>query len=326
MTAQTILLRMIDGFFRRKWLFVLPIVVFGILGFASAALENDYRSEGSIFVQEETFLSQLTEVRQTGLSFQTPAEVASEQLYGLLQTDNFVGRVLELSGQNEAIAGNALDEDEVVELTRQAISTWPSGQNFLNVGATWEDPEVAHELALATVEGMVLWQIEADQVQSREAEEFFGELVDIYQSDLDIARTRLNDYLIDHPDPTDSLVNRPTIEVVAIEALQSDIRVASGNLEDALNKNEEARLATAQTRSDVRQGFLVVDVPNKPTATETGLFASVVRAIVFGIVGGFTSAAILVLTTLLESSRVRFPVEIEERLGLPIAAVVVRQP
>lgn len=321
MTPRMFLLRLADGFFRRWLLYLIPVVAFGVLGFFSATARDEYRAEGTLFVQDETLLAQLTEVRPDGPSLKTPADAASERLWGLLQTDTFMDDILDLSDTRELFMDENENSEETYRFARQSVLAWAGGSNFLTVAADSEDPAIATRLADATIEAVTQWQIESDVAASREAEAFFSDLVVEYRSDLDAARDALNAYLIANPEPAEVLRRRPLTETVEIERLQREVDLTEETLLNAVTKTEDARLATAQTESDVRRGLLVVDPPVLPQEPIAGLRDLAIRIAVFAFVGGLASAAVLVVTTMADSS-IRFPSEIPERLGIDVVAVV----
>ena len=105
--------------------------------------------------------------------------------------------------------------------------------------------------------------VEANLSESAAAEGFLVELVKRYEGEKAAASEGLDSYLQSHPDPAAGA--RPTVEQAAIDGLRSAVTTADGRYTDALNKLENARLATAQTRGDVAQRLQVVDPPQTPS-------------------------------------------------------------
>ncbi len=320
MNFRGFVLRAVDNLFRHKVLYILPVLLFGALGIYMASGVEQYSSRGVVFVQNGSFLSSLTEVRVDGFSYSYPSDLATTELYGLLETESFVKSVLDLSGAKAKMSYPGQPDAEIYEVVRSSIEAVPGGENFVTIAAYSDQPDVARNLSAATIETFIQWQIDADLAQSRSAEQFVEELIVGYRADADVARQNLGDWVRANPGPN-IVTDRPIDEQIALRSLEEEITNAEARYSLAVSKGEEARLATAQAESSTRQGFAIVDAPALPEVPENGLMDLLISGVFFGVLGAAMSAAVLAFTSASDTT-LRFPSEVEELLGVDLLAVV----
>lgn len=313
----TLILRLIDNILRRPIRYLLPIALLGFIGYATASSIDYYRSTGTVAVSETTFLASLTEARADGRSsFRSASEVAAIELNGLLQTDAFTTQVL--NAANDEPDGGPYTP-QTLNALRRSIGLSPASASFLQISSETTSPEASQSLVTALISSFLRWQIDSDIEQSNIAEQFFVDLAASLALEVDSASARLELFLLENPDPVTG--DRPTTELLELNELQSELDSASARYEAALANQRQAELATIQTETDIRQGFVTVDQPNLPTEPESRLTSLLIRIILFSVIGVGISVAIAIITTVVDTS-VRFPAEIRERLDMDILAVV----
>ncbi len=170
--------------------------------------------------------------------------------------------------------GPELSEDpaarnELLNDVRSSIWSYPQGSSLLTVAASHADPRIAQQLATAIVDTYLQWKINLGLEGSMSAQDFFVGLVSDYQSELEPVQRELTDYLTTHPEPLRG--ERPPSEVAEIARLQAKVDQALERLRAAESKEENARLATVQTESDVRQTYFTVDEPTIPIESTRSL-------------------------------------------------------
>ena len=322
MSVRGFVLRLTENFSRYKVLFFVPALITGFLGFFFTQGVEQYKSEGVVLVDSETFLSSLTEVRAEGFSFRSPSDVANEQLSALLTTDDFVQAVVDEAGVEDRIRPPLIGNEEFYPLVRESIIPSYGGENFLLVSAWAADPEVAQRLADATIETYVVWQIDADLDETQLAEAFVDGLVADYDLEVQRAQQELTDWVRSNPGPL-RIEDRPVNEQLEMQTLQNNIEDAGLRYSNAISKREDARLATAQAEADIRQSFIVIDPPGVPVDPENSLLDVLVTVAALAFVGLLMSATVLAVLSASDSS-LRFPSEVEEMLGTDLLAVVPR--
>ena len=319
--SRPLVLRLLETFFRRWVLYLVPMVVFLGLGFMSVTSTKDtYVSTAVVYVDDQSLLATITGVGgPSGGGFQTPAQVVSEQMNSAFQTEGLVRSVAEEAGVTAALEDGTMTIGDL----RGALSFAPSGSNLVHVGASSPNPEESSGLATAAVASFIDFVVEANLSESAAAEEFLVELVQRYQAEEAAATTGLNTYLQSHPDAPGRA--RPTVEQAAIDSLRSAIATANGRYTDALDKLENARLATAQTRGDVAQRLQVVDEAQTPSAPQGSMRAKVLTMAMFGLLGFLLCAAAVLAGTLLDRS-IRTATDVAERLHVVALASLPKAP
>jgi capsular polysaccharide biosynthesis protein len=310
--------RLLECFFRRWWLFVLPVVLLVGAGVALVVVKKPvYRSVGTINVASTTLLSTLQDVRgDPGYGYDTPAAATSKQLNSQLSTDQFVRDVVARAKLDGLVAGGVL----TMEGVRASITSWPAGSNLLNVVASSSDPEVAQRLASSTIDTFIQGVVDSNIGDSSAATGFFSNLLKTYQVDVDQARQALEAYFKSHPAPSFGRV-RPDDEQAQLVRLNADVSKAQDRYNSVLSKSEDARLSTEQTKNDIGRRLRLVDPPQVPGAPQPRLRAAVLAVSLFLALGVLLSVAAVVVAAVLDHS-FRSAGEIRDRLGLRVLAVV----
>ena len=318
--VRLVLLRLLESYFRRWYIYPLPIVLLVAVSLLSTMrAKPSYIAVGAIFVQKESLLATLTSIQNTGFAWITPAQATVNEFKELIQTDSFIRAII---GQTDLESSMNQGPDAVSTLinnTRAAVWAQTLGDNLVQVGAIDEKGPLAEQYAKALVEAYIQWKINADQQESTSAQAFFENLVQTYQTDLDTARQDLQNFLADNPDPERG--DRPTTEQLQISELKVAVDAANQRLTGTIDKLDSAKLALAQADSKTRQTYLVVDTPHLPPtirSSKKALLMSLVTMAVVGLILGIIGAG---GAALLDSS-FRFPVDVQSSLNLPVWAVV----
>jgi len=313
------LLRFFESYFRHRWLYLLPIVV----TIAAAAvyfltLEPKYSARGILYVNNESLLNSLNAVQNNDTSWWiTPAQATSNELNELFHTDAFIRAVISETDLESAMD---LGPEQVVEsLTAVRESMWiqPLGNNQLLITASYEDPLIAYQLVHSVIDSYLQWQVNTQRIDSEVARGFFTDLIETYSADLEAAHEKMKAYLDAHPQPVRG--DRPDSELVEIDRLQNEIDLASSRYMNALNKEENAKLAWTQVESDVNQTYVLLDAPSMPEKPEISKRKLALQAAIFVAAGVVISIIGITGSALLDRS-FRFPMDVESRLNLPVLA------
>lgn len=319
--ARLIILRLLESYFRHRWLYLLPAVL--MLGVAAVyylvIAEPVYIVRGVVYVQRDTLLSSLITVREEPFTASTPAQATADEVDELLQTDAFIRSLIEETDLEPRMSLGRSEVQDTIKDVRDAVWVEPQGNNQLEVAAAHEDPDVAYQLASALVDRYVQWRINAEHKESATATAFFEDLITTYRSELETVRGELESYLEAHPEPF--FGERPPNEQLEIRRLESDINLAQSRLAAVLDKEENARLATAQAESNVRNAYFLVDAPAPPVESAFSLRTLARNLIIFGGVGLLLSLLGIVGGAVLDRAP-RFPLDVEIPTGLPVLAMV----
>jgi hypothetical protein len=318
--TRIVILRLLDTYFRHRWLYLIPIGFMVIAaGIYLYTQQHLYMTSGVIFTEKTSLLSSLTAVDQQGFSWTTPAQETTGQISDLIKTDAFIRAVIgETDLEAQMSKGSSAAKDLIKEV-RKNIFAFAAGNNQVQIYATYDNPRIAYQLAQATINTFILWNINLDRTDSVTAEVFFQDLIRGYQADALAAQDTLRNYLETHPKPEQG--DRPDTEVFEIQTLQANLDEANARLVHAAEKAEEARLANVQIESNVRQKYTVVDAPgisNDPAISKRKMAKA---AAMFLAAGVFLSGLAVTGATVFDQS-LRIPLELSETLGLPVLATV----
>ncbi len=317
--VRLVILRILESYFRHRWLYLLPIILMWGVAAVSISIAPLYLARGVMYVEQESVLSSLISVRDTNISWETPADQTSSEIGELLQTDAFIRAVIHETNLEEHMNEGTIVVDQMMSDVREAVWADAPGNNQVRVAATHNDPEIAYQLVNATIENYTLWKINASRAEIVSAHAFFNDLLDKYDAELETARRELKNYLTTHPAPARG--NRPDIEVLELSRLRSDLDSADLRYADTLTLRDNAALALSQAESSVRQTYFFIDAPRIPEEPATTLKDTAVTIIIFTIVGIILSAVGILGGMLLDRS-FRFPIDVQYGVHLPVIAAV----
>jgi len=312
-----VVLRLLDTFFRHKWLYLVPVVLMvGVGLWAVTSAEDSYQSFGTVKVESNALLAELTGSQQDpGFGWQTPAGYTADSFNALLRTQTFLDDVVENAGLEQALASGQLTGDDV----RASISVYPDGMRLVKVVGTSPFPDVAHRVAEGAMESYVETVRAYEVSDNTVAIEFLrGKLPD-YEADVAAAETDLTNWLADHPAPEEG--ERPEGELVELRRLESAIQTRQERLVDIQNDIAQAELSVEQKSAEVRQRYAVIDPPQEPTAAQPSTKKAIITMAMALIVGCLVSLAGVVIGTILDHT-IRFPGDVKERLHTRVLAVV----
>ncbi len=316
---KLITLRLLETFFRHRWLYMLPPVLLLAAGVAFAFLvPQEYEASGSMMIEKESLLATLTSNGSAATLFRTPASITVGELNELLATDAFVRAAIGKTELEARMNSGQQSSREVFQEFRKALSIYPLGDKLMEVSATHREPLLSQQIATATVDSYIQWQINKDYQQSVVAQGFFANQITPIQEELKNARANMQAYLESYSEPLRG--ERPPEEQIEIRRLESDIARADDRLTETLKNEESARLAVAKAESITRQTYMVIDTPSMPSE-DFSLRRVALYVIIFTLAGFFLSIAALVVLALLDRT-LRWPVDVHHALSLPLLATL----
>ena len=115
MSRHTVV-RLIESFFRRWWLYLLPVLLLGAFGAKTVAGTKDmFRSTGTLTVASTTLVEKLSNVNNApNFGYDTPAGATTKSLIQELQTDAFVKEVADKAGLTGQLASGVLTDRKSV--------------------------------------------------------------------------------------------------------------------------------------------------------------------------------------------------------------------
>jgi uncharacterized protein involved in exopolysaccharide biosynthesis len=313
--SRSLMLRLLESFFRRWYLYLVPVVVLGLVGFLSvSSTKSKFQSTGTFNVESSTVLSNLNGASNQTFG-ETPATTTTKQINATLQTDQFIKDIATRAGIDGALTSGKITPKWI----RSSLTSVPNGANLVSVVATNEDPQVAQRLAQATIDAFVQSVVDAAASQSNAAVTFFGDLVTTYSANVDAAQKAINNYVAAHPAP--ALGQRPEDEQAELTRLNSALTQAQTTYNTAVSKRQDAELTVQQTKADVGQRLRVIDTPKVPPAPQPKLKSMVFSFATFLVLGILLTVGAVVIATVLNHTLLSGD-DVKERLGVRLLAVV----
>jgi bacterioferritin (cytochrome b1) len=311
--------RLVDGFFRRWVLYILPVAMFVAIGvYAAGNITADYGSYARLSATSNPYLEQPT-IRGTEIAFyESPADGTARLINEQLRTDAFIDDVASRADLTEAIAAGVITRVDI----RNQLGASGAGQNTLQVNARWSDPETAFRLVDGTIQGYREYLARLAAADSLEAVEFWTEQKDEATEEVQAAEDALAAYIAQlPPDPENQ--SRPTEQVLEIQRLNASVDRALEAERDAQNTIDEARLTANQAASTSTRQLSVIDAPEIATAPEPVRRDKITAIAMFTLLGVLIALAALVLSTVADRA-VRTRSQLAHTAGIGSVVVVPR--
>ena len=315
------LLRLLESYFRHRWLYFLPIVItVAAAGVYAALAVPKYISGGILYVQNQSLVTSLNDLPQTsgGSWWVTPAEATRIDISDLLQTEAFVRSLIQGTSLEAEMNSSPEAANEVMTIVNTSVSVVSVGNNMVRFGIIDQDPQLSFQLAKRLPESYVLWKLNSSRKDSIAAQKFFTDLLQPYQQQQDTARAALQRYLEDNPAPIRG--DRPETESLEIERLKAEVDKAETRVLDVRAKEESAQLSQTQAESNMRQNYIVVDAPQEPNRPLNGLRARLMSGSIFIVIGVVLCVVAVIGGAVLDRS-LRFPIDAYQWLHLPVLAM-----
>ena len=317
--VRLILLRLLESYFRRPFLNLLPIFLLLGLGAAFVTVQDpEYLSGGKINVND-TILSELSALGTESSFWTTPAESARDEIGELMTTDSFVRAIVLQTDLEAELSDPETDVNEFLADVREMVWAATIGDNTVGLVARHSNPLIAKQLADAAIESFLQWNINTELTDSLAAQEFYAEQTDSYRRELDDATAARSVYLEANPEPVRG--QRPEIEQVEIGRLSELVNQANTRFAEARGKEETARLAAAQAERQVLQKYQVLDSPQVPKKASTGTTDMLITVILFGI-GGVVLVLIGIIGRAVLDRSFRYPIDVRQGLDLPVLGAI----
>lgn len=315
--TRRVVLNLLEAFFKRPWLYLLPLVLMIALGVASViGTGREFRSVGTLSTSNTSLLTDLTETGGgSAASWETPAAMTSRNLNELLRTQLFLRDVFTRAGVGDAVTQQPALGFELGE----SISATADGDYLVRVSATTDSPELSQRLAQASIDGYVQYRIDQDVTNSSEAATFLEARLEDADGVLTSARQDLDDYVAEVG--ASSATDIPLAQQLEIDRRTRVVDRAEAQYERALDRRDEAQLALAQAEAVTAQRLQEVDPPEIPAGAEPRLKRMALTVIMFAAIGVILGGALVVLAATLDRT-IRIPNDVSAKFGLEVLAVV----
>jgi uncharacterized protein involved in exopolysaccharide biosynthesis len=311
--------RLVDGFFRRWVLYVLPVAVFVAIGVYTAGnITADYASYARLSATSNPYLTQPA-IRGTEIGlYESPGDGTARLINEQLRTDAFINEIASRVDLTEAIDTGAITRVDV----RNQIGASGAGENTLLVSARWADPDIAHDLADATIQGYTEYLSQIAAADSLEAVEFWTDQLTQATEEVQSAEDALAGYLELLP-PVPDGQTRSIEQELEIQRLTATLNRALDDQSDIEDAVDEAQLTANQAASNSIRQVTVIDTPEIATAPESVRRDKLTAIAMFTLLGVLIAFAALVLSTVADRA-VRTRSQLAHTAGIGAVVVIPR--
>jgi uncharacterized protein involved in exopolysaccharide biosynthesis len=314
--TRRVVLNVLEAFFRRPWLHLLPLILMLVLGGATAFNQKQtYTSTGTLTAESSTLLGNLTQSNNQGFGYDTPATATARDVNEMLRTNEFLNTV---AGQLNA---NASDNEKALlrQVIASSVSASPDGQQLVRIGATTERPDLSFRLADATMNSYIDTIVANDVRQSDSAVSFFEGQVATAKADRDAALAKLNDFLVQNN--VSGAADTPLSLQLEADNLRTEFTRLDNIYTTKIDSLDQAKLASSTAKTEVQQRLRITDAPQEPNAPEPRLRKAVMTVVIFGVLGLLLSLASVIVAATLDRT-IRVPGDITAKFDLDVLAVV----
>lgn len=310
------ILNVLEAFFRRPLLHLLPLIVLAALGaYLGLTIQNQYQSVGVLNATSGDLLSDLTTAGTRSFGYETPAVVTSRTINDLLSTERFLDDVIDNAQIRGSVESGAISRGGL----RGAVGAHARGDNLVILTATTPSRELSPALAQAVSDSFIDYVVTNDLGDQQIRVDTYAGQLEEYTSRLTEATDAYEAYMRDHPIADED--DRPFVEQLEIERLQADLQRATDSFLEAQANLDEANLSANVARTVVARQLSVVDVPSDPVAPLPHKREAAKTFLMFAMLGAVLSVGFVVARALLDRS-LRTPDDVETRFGMDVLAVV----
>jgi uncharacterized protein involved in exopolysaccharide biosynthesis len=318
--VRIVILRLLESYFRHRWLYLVPIVIaLGAGGVYVASMPPSYGASGQLYVSQQNLLADLTSSNTGGSWWVSASQATVTEINELIGTQAFIRSVIKKTDLEKQMADGPAAVYETITYARHILNVQSVGDKLVEISATGEDPNVVYQIVGATMDAYVQWKINSGYQESTAASAFFENLMKPYQDEVDQTRSDLITFLTDHPQPVRG--DRPPEEQMELDRLQTLVTKAEDRLNSARDNGESARLSQAKSESVTKQTYMVIDQPEVPQDAQISTKTIATNMVLFLVVGIFLSITGIAGGALLDRS-LRFPIDVRHGLSLPVLAMV----
>ena len=287
--------RYLATFFRGKWVYVPALILMCAASVVGAWLlaRPSYDATAHLWADRSALAKALNP--DGPATFPAPPDPADQQakvLNQLLQSDAFVGGIIESSPAARQSAPNQEAMRDTIADVRSRLKVEVLGPNSLAVAYTSTDPLLAEQVVQSTINQFVAWSSEQQREQEESARQYYQRQLTIYEMQLNeinqsIAETQRN-YLAVNPGANP---NAAAPQIVELERLQRERETAQARYVDVKTKLDVLNAPAGSAGGGQSNQIRVID---RPTSQPQPQLARILNALVYVLLGvGAGMAAIL---------------------------------
>lgn len=305
--------RLLDAFFRHKWLIIPPPVLVPLISLPAIMLwVFTYETRAAIWIERPTYLRQAGE--DLG-RFVTPAQTQAARLNELLRSRTFLMDVADQTPLSPLI-GTTRGEDRIEALVEKGLTIAASGNNLVVVRFEASTPEISYQFVNALVEQFRERADAGRRGQADHAISFYEARVQAAEEQLAKSNEAVRRYvgsnprlsMVDRsPQVSASGAARPAEGSLAaldpkLAELRARVELDERDVERARQSLDEAQLSVSASLQGQELGFQIIDPPRVPTEPKRSLKKIATYLVAAEVAGLSLSAALLLLLIVTDRS------------------------
>ncbi len=319
---RLITLRVLESYFRRPFLSLLPLILLTIAGVVHIMTKApEYITAGGISVRDEQGVTDVAlDFGGGGLNWgETPSEKAISEFNELMASDSFVNAIMVNTDYVYELDDPDVDEIDVYDHIRETVWADKIGDNNFGIFGRADDPVLAQQAVQATIDAFFNFNINTGVRQKQNEVAFWTERYNEEKAEYEGAQAELTAYSAANPKP----VRGEEDPVVALEKerLQAVANSAAERYEKARDTLDLATLAFRDEQTATADKYLILDSPSVPEKPTTSLSSNIVVLGIFMAIGALMGIIGVVGGAFLDRS-FRYPVDVKESLELPVLGAI----
>jgi len=322
--------RVLDTFFRHKWLILLPSILIPVIATPILVhLSVRYETRAAIWVDRPAYLRQADDDYGRLI---TPAQSQGARLNELLRSRTFLMDVAAQTPLSSEV-GTPKGEAKIQATLEKGLLIAPGGTNLLVITFEAGTPEISFDVVTALVEKFQENVTTARRDQGEQAITFYQERLQAAEDQLTKSHEAVRRYVGSNPRlsagdrpgaAAASFPNRVADPAAAatdprLAELGARVELDERDVERARASLDEARLHVSASLQGQELGFQLIDPPTMPTEPKRSMRKVLVLPIAAFVAGLGLSVALLLLLILSDRSA-RSETDLAPRY--PVIAVV----
>ncbi len=317
--TRRVVLNVLEAFFRRPWLHLLPLILMLILGGVTAfGKDAVYKSTGTITVTaaSSNLVSSLAQGNTQGFNVETPATIVSRNINEQLRTTNFLNTIATQLQENP---NDDAQKDLLRKVIAKDVAATADGDSLVRVSASTGRADLSFRLAQATITAYRNAVVTSQVQGSQKDVSFFQQQVRSAKDALDAANADLVKYVTDNG--LSDTTRIPLPQQLVLKQKQDEVARLQTLYDAAVQQLNDANVKVNAAKTAVDQQLRVTDAAEAPLAPEPRLKKAALTLVIFGVLGLLLTLASVIVSATLDRT-IRVPGDITAKFDLDVLAVV----
>ena len=317
---RSVLLRILETYFRRPLINLLPFMLITAPGIAYVQLrEPVYISNASIAIQEESITETTLGLASREFVWRTAADATVTDIQELFASDSIIRSIVSRTDLEQSLQAAGENEQAFFDGVRRAIWVQSVGAQHFVVSARANNPELAQQLTASVITTFLNWNSNLGLADAAASIDFFEDQLAKESAEFEEAQLELRQFLTEFPDTFRG--ERSEVQQLELDRLTQLANQAAARVSYTRDRYSFALLTYKLAETETEQQFLIIDQPTLPNESEHTPFQSAKVVVLFAAAGIVATLLLLFLRAALDKT-CRYPVDVKIKHGLPVLASV----